>query len=182
MFNHKYKPVAEVCFDIKNGIPKFNYKAKEPFSLTILLICLFLKTKWLFAGQDDINTFKVNFNDMVKDDSFPESINGISSMLLDFRFNMTGKTTLTLYKNKNGDIRFTSYFPFSYSNIDIINIGIAFVDGVTSLYDNNAKEFCKETFRFFKDIILDDNDDESMERLLHLFDVVSEFIRQLENT
>ena len=183
MFGNKMKPVAEVCIDSKLGLgsPDFTVKAKKTFDLTILLICLFLKTGWLFAGQEELSNFKDNFSDLIKDDKFPDNIRGISAMP---GISKTGKTTLTLYKNKNknNDIGFVSYFPFSYSNIDIINIGVVFTDKITALFDDGSKTLCRETFRFFKDIILDDNEEESIERLVFLFGFVSEFIRQLENT
>ncbi len=175
------RPVAEVCLDSKLGLgpPDFSYKAKKTFDLTILLICLFLKTGWLFAGQEELINFKDNFSDLIKDDRFPENIRGISTMP---GISKAGKTTLTLYKNKNNNISFVSYFPFTYSNIDIINIGLAFTDKITAMFDDGSKTLCRETFRFFKDIILDDNEDESIERLVFLFGFVSEFIKQLENT
>ncbi len=181
MFGNKMRPVAEVCIDSKLGFgsPDFTVKANKTFNLTILLICLFLKTGWLFAGQEELSNFKDNFRDLIEDDKFPDNIRGISAMPGIVK---AGKTTLTLYKNKSNDIGFVSYFPFSYSNIDIINIGVVFIDKITALFDDDSKTLCRETFRFFKDIILDDNEDESNERLAFLFGFVSEFIKQLENT
>ena len=136
-----------------------------------------MKTSWLLAGQKESGAFKANYRDMIKDDKFPDSIRGISMMP---GLVKAGKTRLIFSMNKYGDVSLNSTFPSNYSNIDIINVGVAFVDKVTELYNADAKSLCNELFRKFQNPILEESKDASLNRLSLLFKNVSDYVRSFE--
>ena len=80
---------------------KFNYQAFRSHYLILLLNHLFVKTRWLLSGQEELETFQENFR--VYTANFPESFQDscdCMTMLGNFDLNDASSIRLML-KNKN---------------------------------------------------------------------------------
>lgn len=170
MFGLKYKVWGSARIFMNSGTPKFEYMTANNFDLMFIIICFFLKMRWMFTDQMELEELKNVYSAIIK--KYPSSIDGVSEKCINHS-ELDGETILNILVNKAGDIGITSDFPFHYSNSSIINIGMIYMDKIYQVLNEPEKTVFKIFIEAFDSLMQDDDKDTSNNRLMDLFDCVS---------
>lgn len=171
--NHlKYKVYGVATSNITPGNLEFEYLTANNHDLMFLIICFFLKIRWMFTDQEELLELQETYNDIIE--RYPSSINNVSKDYLNDP-KLNGETTLKFLLFKKNNIGIESFFPSDYSNSSVIDIAVVFADKIYQILNAPEKQIFLMYIKAFKKLIFNDNQNTTSEYLREIFSCVSEY-------
>lgn len=166
----KARVYGTASINIRAGIVDFEYMTANNHDLMFMIICFFLKIRWMITDEEMVNDLKEVYSNILE--KYPSSINDVSKFYINNE-QLSGETILNLLTFSKGYIGIDSYLNGTYDYSTLIHIPIVFADKVYQVLNAPERKVFHQYLNFFKNFILDNNQDTSTDRLWYMYGHVS---------